>query len=76
VVDHAENIGGTMGTALEGGASFSRVLPIRRIMPIPIIAALLGAAIGGVAKKSPKKKAVSGYKTKKGKRVKAYLKRG
>jgi len=44
-------------------------------MPIPLIAALLGAgAIGRATKKSPKKKAVSGYKTKRGKKVKAYLK--
>ena len=41
-------------------------------MPIPIIAALAGAAIGRATKKSPKKKAVSKYTTKKGKQVKAY----
>jgi hypothetical protein len=43
-------------------------------MPFPIIAALAGAAIGRATKKTKKKKAVSGYKTKKGKKVKAYLK--
>jgi hypothetical protein len=43
-------------------------------MPIPIIAALAGAALGRATKKTPKKRAVSGYKTKKGKKVKAYLK--
>jgi hypothetical protein len=45
-------------------------------MPLPLFAALVGAAIGGSMKKSPKKKAVSGYKTRKGKKVKAYLKKG
>jgi hypothetical protein len=52
----------------------SRESPIFRIMPIPILAALVGAAVGSATKKTPKKKAVSGYKTKKGKKVKAYLK--
>jgi hypothetical protein len=48
----------------------------RSIMPLPILAALAGAAIGRASKKQTKKKAVSGYttNTKKGKKVKAYLK--
>jgi hypothetical protein len=45
-------------------------------MPIPLIAVFLGAgAIGRTTKTTPKKKAVSGYTTKKGKKVKAYLKK-
>jgi hypothetical protein len=43
-------------------------------MPLPLLALFAGAAVGSAAKKTPKKKAVSGYKTKKGKKVKAYLK--
>jgi hypothetical protein len=35
----------------------------------------LGTVAGGALKKEKKVKAVSGYKTKKGKKVKAYLKR-
>jgi hypothetical protein len=45
-------------------------------MPFPL-AALALSALAGRASKTPKKvKAVSGYKTKKGTRVKAYLKKG
>ncbi len=43
-------------------------------MPIPIIAALVGTAIGRATKKTPKKKAVSGYTKKNGTKVKAYTK--
>jgi hypothetical protein len=43
-------------------------------MPIPIIAALVGAAIGSGTKKTPKKKAVSKYTKKNGTKVKAYTK--
>jgi hypothetical protein len=43
-------------------------------MPVPLLAALAAAAIGRGKKKTPKKKAVSGYTTKKGKKVKAYTK--
>jgi hypothetical protein len=41
-------------------------------MPIPLIAALAGAVLGRATKKTPKKKAVSEYTTKSGKKVKAY----
>jgi len=44
-------------------------------MPLPIIAAALGALAGSAATKKKKKKAVSGYTTKKGTKVKAYLKK-
>jgi hypothetical protein len=43
-------------------------------MPIPLLVALAGAAIGRATKKTPKKKAVSKYTTKAGKKVKAYTK--
>jgi hypothetical protein len=44
-------------------------------MPLPLLFGLLGAAGTKALEKKPKKKrAVSGYKTKKGKKVKAYLK--
>jgi hypothetical protein len=43
-------------------------------MPIPLIAGLLGAALGRATKKTPKKKAVSKYTKKNGTRVKAYTK--
>jgi hypothetical protein len=43
-------------------------------MPIPLIAGLLGAALGRGTKKTPKKKAVSKYTKKNGTRVKAYTK--
>lgn len=45
-----------------------------RIMPIPLIAALAGAALGWATKKTPKKKAVSRYTKKNGTKVKAYTK--
>jgi hypothetical protein len=44
-------------------------------MPIPLIPIAIGALLGSAAKKTEKKKAVSGYKTKKGTKVKAYLKK-
>jgi len=44
-------------------------------MPIPLIPLAIGALLGGAAKKPRKVKAVSGYKTKKGTKVKAYLKK-
>jgi hypothetical protein len=44
-------------------------------MPLPLIALAVGAVAGGAAKKPKKVKAVSGYKTKTGKKVKAYLKK-
>jgi hypothetical protein len=44
-------------------------------MPLPIIAALAGAALGRATKKEPKKQAVSKYKTKSGKKVKAYTRK-
>jgi hypothetical protein len=43
-------------------------------MPFPLIAILAAAAAGRASKKPPKKRAVSGYTTKKGKKVKAYVK--
>jgi hypothetical protein len=43
-------------------------------MPIPLIAALAGAALGWATKKTPKKKAVSRYTKKNGTKVKAYTK--
>jgi hypothetical protein len=43
-------------------------------MPIPLLAVLAGAAVGRGTKKTPKKRAVSKYTTKKGKKVKAYTK--
>jgi hypothetical protein len=43
-------------------------------MPLPILGLLAAGVIGNKTKKTPKKKAVSGYTTKKGKKVKAYLK--
>lgn len=44
-------------------------------MPIPLIAALVGAAIGRSTKKQPKKQAVSKYKKKNGTKVKAYTRK-
>jgi hypothetical protein len=44
-------------------------------MPLPLIPLALGALAGGAMKKEKKLKAVSGYTTKKGKRVRAYVKR-
>jgi hypothetical protein len=43
-------------------------------MPLPLLL-LAGAAMGRATKKTPKKKAVSGYRKKNGTKVKAYLKR-
>jgi len=42
-------------------------------MPLPIFAALAGAALGRAT--TPKKVAVSKYKTKKGKKVRAYTRK-
>jgi hypothetical protein len=42
-------------------------------MPLPLIAALAGAVLGRST--APKKKAVSKYTTKKGKKVKAYTRK-
>jgi hypothetical protein len=44
-------------------------------MPLPLIAALAGAAIGRAMKKEPKKQAVSKYKKKSGIKVKAYTRK-
>jgi hypothetical protein len=44
-------------------------------MPFPLIPAVIGALVGRGTKKPKKVKAVSGYKTKTGKKVKAYLKK-
>jgi hypothetical protein len=41
-------------------------------MPLPIIAALAGAALGRATKKETKKEAVSKYTKKSGTKVKAY----
>jgi hypothetical protein len=43
-------------------------------MPLPLVALAFGALAGRATAKKPKKKAVSGYRTKKGTKVKAYLK--
>jgi hypothetical protein len=43
-------------------------------MPIPLIAALVGAALGRATKKTPTKKAVSKYTKNNGTKVKAYTK--
>jgi hypothetical protein len=43
-------------------------------MPLPLVALAFGALASRATAKKPKKKAVSGYRTKKGKKVKAYLK--
>jgi hypothetical protein len=45
-------------------------------MPLPLVALAFGALAGRVTKKPKKVKPVSGYKTKKGKKVRAYLKNG
>ena len=45
-------------------------------MPLPLLAALVGAAIGRNTKKQPKKQAVSKYKKKNGIQVKAYTRKG
>lgn len=44
-------------------------------MPIPFIVLGAGVLAGRATKKPKRVKAVSGYKTKTGKRVKAYLKK-
>ena len=44
-------------------------------MPLPLIAALAGAAIGRATKKEQKKQAVSKYKKKGGTKVKAYTRK-
>ena len=44
-------------------------------MPLPLIAALVGAAIGRNTKKEPKKQVVSKYKKKNGTKVKAYARK-
>ena len=50
--------------------AFSILVP----MPLPLIPLAIGALIGRGTKKTKKVKAVSGYKTKTGKKVKAYVK--
>jgi hypothetical protein len=44
-------------------------------MPLPLLALAAGALAGRASKKEKKVKAVSGYKSKSGKKVKAYLKK-
>jgi hypothetical protein len=44
-------------------------------MPVPLLLALAGAAIGRATKKEPKKKAVSKYTKKNGTKVKAYTRK-
>jgi hypothetical protein len=44
-------------------------------MPFPLVAALVGAAIGRATKKERKKQAVSKYKKKSGTKVKAYTRK-
>jgi hypothetical protein len=44
-------------------------------MPLPLIALGAAALVGRATKKPKKVKAVSGYRTKTGKKVKAYLKK-
>jgi hypothetical protein len=44
-------------------------------MPLPLIAALAGAAFGRATKKESKKQAVSKYKKKSGTKVKAYTRK-
>jgi hypothetical protein len=44
-------------------------------MPIPFIPLVIGALVGRSTKKTKKVKAVSGYKTKTGKKVKEFLKK-
>jgi hypothetical protein len=56
--------------ALKSSARMVDLLP----MPIPLIAALAGAALGRATKKTPKKKAVSKYTKRNGTKVKAYTK--
>jgi hypothetical protein len=44
-------------------------------MPLPLIAGLVGAALGRATKKEQKKQAVSKYKKKSGTKVKAYTRK-
>ncbi len=44
-------------------------------MPIPLVAALVGAAIGRSTKKEQRKQAVSKYKKKSGTKVRAYTRK-
>lgn len=44
-------------------------------MPLPFVAALVGAAIGRATKKEQRKQAVSKYKKKSGTKVKAYTRK-
>ncbi|MGD0163717.1 MAG: hypothetical protein ABSB39_14720 [Candidatus Sulfotelmatobacter sp.] len=44
-------------------------------MPLPLIAGLVGAALGRATKKETKKQAVSKYKKKSGTKVKAYTRK-
>jgi hypothetical protein len=44
-------------------------------MPLPLIAGLLGAALGRATKRGAKKQAVSKYKKKSGTKVKAYTRK-
>lgn len=44
-------------------------------MPLPLLAALAGAALGRATKKEPKKQAVSKYTKKSGTKVKAYTRK-
>jgi hypothetical protein len=44
-------------------------------MPLPLIAGLVGAALGRATKKEGKRQAVSKYKKKTGTKVKAYTRR-
>jgi hypothetical protein len=50
-------------------------MPIFLSMPLPLLPLFAGALLGRTTKKTPKKRAVSGYTTRKGKKVKAYLKK-
>jgi hypothetical protein len=44
-------------------------------MPLPLLALAAGALAGRASQKEKKVKVVSGYKSKNGKKVKAYLKK-
>jgi len=44
-------------------------------MPLPLIPLVIGALIGNATKKTPQKKAVSGYTKKNGTKVRAYTKK-
>jgi hypothetical protein len=45
-------------------------------MPLPLVPLAIGALIGSAGKKDKKKQAVSKYTTEKGKKVKAYTRKG